>query len=48
MLDAPAYWNARVLRQEWVYECGSTLIEAGGSRDGIGDCRWEMGKVGNI
>ena len=43
MLDAPAYGNARALRQEWVGGWGSTLIEAGERGWGFAEGKLEKG-----
>lgn len=40
-LDDPGYGKAWVLRQEWVDELATTVMEAGG-----GDTRFVEGKIG--
>jgi hypothetical protein len=35
-LIAPGKWDARGVKQEWVDWWGSTLLEAKGSREGLG------------
>ena len=47
-LVAPVYGDVREVKQEWVCVCGSTLIEAKGSEDGMGVLQrgdWEGGNI---